>query len=629
MIKKIYLLFLLVIYLRAGFAQDEMLVPLGSNPVLKNFWKNVNANASEKIQSAGDTLLLPFTDDFSLPGVFPRSDLWLDSSVFINTDFPKNPPTIGVATFEGLNKYGNPYNNTNANATGFADTLTSKPIKTYDDVMGNVYNPADGLFLSFFYEQKGNGDRPESSDSFRLEFCDSTGFWNFYWSINGVSGGIKDTTFTRIQLTVTDPKYFYKGFRFRFRNNGSLTGNVDHWHLDYVSLRPPPNFSDINDVAYVYPGNSLLNGLTAMPYTHYKAIVPPSSVMLDNATYKMHNNYSLDKICRFVDEIFDPSGNQVFCNGCCIGCNNFQVNSNSSIPYNFPFTTFEYPVIATQDSAVFDVKNHIESTSGGPLDDNAQNDTIHYYQNFINYYAHDDGTAELGYSLTGAGAQLAYKFHVYKSDTLRAIQFYFTQIGTSVANELFRIMVWNSSGGIPGAIEYQKPNQTPNYTNMIDGYYTYTTSPTLLPAGDHFFGFIQTNNTLFNLGFDVNIATPPSNKYYNTSGTWNQSTTPPGSWMIRPVFSSSPLNVSVNEIPSLNELSVYPNPASTVLNVDYDTKGIQFNYEFTDATGRLTVSNRLLNNRIDVSAFANGFYVIKIFDSGRNNIFQQKVIVQH
>src|SRR6185436_17959637 len=310
---------------------------------------------------------------FSGQYMFPRPDLWKDSAVFINADFPINPPTIGVATFDGLNRFGNPYV-AQLTSDGWCDTLTSKPINAYDDGQGNPpYDPASGLFLSFFYERKGLGDAPEAADQLILEFFNPvSNMWVSppLWSANGT--GVGDATFTRVQITINNPDYFHKGFRFRFRNYGSRTGNIDHWHIDYVTLKAPPNDPNINDVAYVTPGHSLLNGMTAMPYTHYTSgTVSQSFLMANTLTCKMfNNNNTFDKICRFVDQVYDPAGSQIFCNGCPVGSNNFQVNHQNSLNYIFPFDTFEYPSLP-QTTAAFDVVNNIESTSGGQLDDNA------------------------------------------------------------------------------------------------------------------------------------------------------------------------------------------------------------------------------------------------------------------
>src|SRR5437868_1214518 len=109
---RFYLIIVCLLLTNIAQVQVEKLVSLKCNPVLKEQWiKITNSQLSSKPASAvNDTLLLPFLDDFSKPAIFPRDDLWMDSAAFINDDFPKNPPTIGVATFDGLNKFGNAYN---------------------------------------------------------------------------------------------------------------------------------------------------------------------------------------------------------------------------------------------------------------------------------------------------------------------------------------------------------------------------------------------------------------------------------------------------------------------------------------------------------------------------------------
>jgi hypothetical protein len=58
-----------------------------------------------------DTLNLPFIDDFSNAKVYPYPDpkLWTDKYVYVNTTYPVNPISIGVATFDGLDPNGMPY----------------------------------------------------------------------------------------------------------------------------------------------------------------------------------------------------------------------------------------------------------------------------------------------------------------------------------------------------------------------------------------------------------------------------------------------------------------------------------------------------------------------------------------
>ena len=59
-----------------------------------------------KINPFKSTLSLPFIDDFSYDSHQVDNDLWMESSVFVNRTYPINPPTIGVATFDGLDANG-------------------------------------------------------------------------------------------------------------------------------------------------------------------------------------------------------------------------------------------------------------------------------------------------------------------------------------------------------------------------------------------------------------------------------------------------------------------------------------------------------------------------------------------
>ena len=97
-------------------------------------------------------LVVPFIDDFSYKSNIPDTSLWENKSVFVNRSYGYNPITIGVATFDGLNSFGRPYN---INLTGTdsenADTLTSRII----DLSG-----LDSAYFMFFYQSQGLGNDP-------------------------------------------------------------------------------------------------------------------------------------------------------------------------------------------------------------------------------------------------------------------------------------------------------------------------------------------------------------------------------------------------------------------------------------------------------------------------------------
>ena len=94
-------------------------------------------------------LELPFWDDFSKAKNVPDTALWIVSeNVNINNTFGKNAPSIGVASFDGLDAFGTPYS-LNAVEVGFVDSLTSKPI----DLSKVPANQTNSVYLSFFFSE--------------------------------------------------------------------------------------------------------------------------------------------------------------------------------------------------------------------------------------------------------------------------------------------------------------------------------------------------------------------------------------------------------------------------------------------------------------------------------------------
>ena len=110
-------------------------------------------------------ITLPFIDDFSRYSLSTNNpeipldwQMWVDNSARINSSLPINPPTKGVATLDGLDKTGYPYDFSNEFSYGSADTLTSCPIDL------SSYNVEDSVKLVFYYEGGGLGNAPDFED---------------------------------------------------------------------------------------------------------------------------------------------------------------------------------------------------------------------------------------------------------------------------------------------------------------------------------------------------------------------------------------------------------------------------------------------------------------------------------
>src|ERR1017187_7378112 len=141
---------------------QEMLVPLQSNPVVSKHFNQIIRQHAKPAAASISNDTLPFLDDFSKLGPYPDSTKWIEHSVYINRTFPIAPPSIGVATFDGLDSSGYPYNfSAGPTAAAPADFLTSRPIN-----MPVAGGPQDSnLFFSFYYQAQGTGIYPKTDDS--------------------------------------------------------------------------------------------------------------------------------------------------------------------------------------------------------------------------------------------------------------------------------------------------------------------------------------------------------------------------------------------------------------------------------------------------------------------------------
>ena len=187
------------------------------------------------------------------------TSLWVDNYVYINNSYPIEPPSIGVATFDGLDQFGTPYSSIPF-FWGPADCLTSKPINFDADTI----TIGDSVYLSFWYQGKGHGDIPNPEDSLTLEFYGKDSIWHNIWSVPGDS----TAEFEQVLIPVRDSLYFFDAFQFRFLNYASLSGNNDHWHLDYVILdenRTDTNFFFRDIAVSVAPTTILKNYFEMKP----------------------------------------------------------------------------------------------------------------------------------------------------------------------------------------------------------------------------------------------------------------------------------------------------------------------------------------------------------------------------
>lgn len=596
----------------SGYAQ-ETIIPLGTNPILQKASKSEAFYQLIRTAAIDDTLILPFVDDFSRQGIYPFDSLWLDSNVFINTNYPDRPITIGVATFDGLTKFGVPYN-PSGSTDAIADYLTSRPIDL------GVLAGDTSVWLSFFYQPQGLGDVPETADSLRLEIKDSTESWNLVWSLAGRT----DTAFRRANIHLLDGKYFFKGFQFRFSNIATVNGNRDHWNVDYVILRQFGAANDsIVDNGLIRPQASLLNEYSAMPYPHYKYLgAQAPAAMRTSLADTIHDiNYG--------GTVFTPALD-ISQNGTSI----FQqtpgffstTGSQTYIPFAYDISNFSYP-IQSGDSIDFLVRSYFSQQGTTSL---AFNDTSFYHQYFHNYYAYDDGSAEVAYGLTGnTDVSMAYKFDVKMRDTLVGVQIYFNPVGVDVTNKLFQLCAWSSvdAGSNSSSLIYRRIDQKPGVNDSINGFKTFTfDSLIIVDPGPIWIGLTQNEPaTQYGVGLDRNTDSH-GNMYYHVDGFWHQSSVV-GSWMIRPVFGSHLTVIGVDELSSSFNFNVFPNPATTSFSITLPKPGT-YGVQVLDLAGRIINSQSINNNTtISTAEFSAGVYFVRLTNE-HNLTSVQKLIIQ-
>lgn len=579
------------------FSQEKTTVFSQNIRVKNEFEKRVSSRFFGRL----DTLPLPFQDDFSSTEVFPNSSNWMDYQVYVNNHMSVKAPTLGVATFDGLNEQGMPYDIQAVGMSGPSDTLSSKAF--------NLLNRrgSDSIYLSFYYQAEGLGEAPEINDSLVVDLYNKNGFWNTVWGTPGTSVGV----WKQVLIPVIDTNFLHAGFRFRIRNYSSLVGFLDHWHVDYVRLAANRLYNDtvVYDFAYsATPGNLLKNGFTQVPYLHFKS---DSSRFLANGHQTTFNvlGYGIQTIATAASYVEPRSGFQVH-------SQSLVANSTSNTRTYFPFSI---PLIGT-DSFELDAIYSIGSNSSIIK----SNDTIKRRYLFYNQYAYDDGTAEYGYGLNTNGGRIAYRFISTRPDSLRGISLSFIPIKTDVSRELFTFMVWKSIPE-PGTAKgeqliYQSNFQKPKYQRFYNGFVNYEFDSAIAISDTFYIGWQQNTDKVLSLGLDRND-TANSNMFYNVTGTW-QSSGIPGAWMMRPILGKrANLKIPTQEL-QRESISFYPNPAQETLYITGLNPFESPKFEIYSSMGQKMQSGFIFDGQIQIDPSLHGLMLLNIHVRGERICFK-------
>lgn len=617
----------------------EVLVDLETTPVSSKHFSNK--------QSRG-VLNLPFFDDFSRGLPYPVPELWSKGQdVFVNTSYSINSNTNGVATFDAINYKGQLHENASTIPSS-ADTLTSQTI--YLDFPGDTT-----VYMSFFVQPQGLGYQPSVRDSLLLEFFDTeNNQWVNAWvgwadfseskfynhnrlreSIQVIESESMDSLFFMVHFPIKDTRFLNGSFKFRFRNYASITsnndvpglrGNSDHWNIDLIYINRGRAYDDtlLNDITFYKPLGSILNNYESMPWRHFNQQAQQQELPdplgftinyrnLGEVTWNITRRFSIHNHSNNETYSFSGQADNIF------GFEQIEYTRN----FFYDFESI-WP-----DSAKFTFTSYLETDINPETEHLRWNDTLSYTQQFKNYYAFDDGTAESGYGLYGEGVQngmVAYQFTNYEADWLAGVYMYFNRTYEDANQQYFKLAIWDDNNGTPGNIIYEQIGLRPEFTDSLNRFTLFKLDEELwVEAETYYIGWIQTNTKMLNVGYDRNNTN--NNLFYNIDGVWRGSQFE-GSLMLRPVFgelTEPPTSASCVLMDDLS-LKIYPNPASQHFSISGIDNLNDVKVQIFSASGQQVMNIAYANQFVNISNLPRGVYVVRIFNEAKL-IGTQKLIV--
>lgn len=571
-------------------------------------------------------LTLPFWDDFSFATTeTPDDSLWLDgANVWVNDGLGINPPSIRVATFDGTDGTGKPYNVNDVLAKGYADKLESQVIRL-DQV-----DPAlrTTVYLSFFYQMKGRGELPDLGDVLILQFKNADAKWETVWSREN-DGTLSAQQFYQVIVPIAEERFYHNTFQFRLQNFARLSGPYDTWHVDYIYLNKGRSDSDLS-----YPDRALASNLGsifetyhAIPKKHFfevnPALIKPSFVVynlrLDNNqplnyfTFASVDSYSgetkTSKVATLDNETSIGSvagGEFLSAVADANGLADMLDESADSINIRLKLG------LRTKDNLVPAENGDYDEARFSPIDFRF-NDTLRSSFWLSSYYAYDDGTAEYGAALNQPGAQLAYEFNRIgtENDSLAAIEFFFPRFGDE-SSQVIEIRVWSALSDNPDDVLYKEVVTLQRSSQNVFWRKKLAEAKKVPPR--FYIGWKQSTAAVIAIGLDKNSNT--GNKmYFNTIGTWEQNVLVEGNLMLRPVFGKGKAGPNTG-LEDSNATSIFPNPSKGTFYVSGRPEQVQV----FDLTGRpMNVETTQLQTEMEVrlSGAAPGLYIVKSSEMGK------------
>lgn len=627
---------------------QEKVVPLQNNLELQKAQEQRSGEATRKKRKKADTLSLPFFDDFSYEGPYPDEDMWMDKKVYVNTQMAVEPTTYGVATFDGLNEHGRPYNpdRDNNNRTLPTDTLTSN----YIDLSGEA--DTSDIYLSFFYQPKGLMDAPERIDSLLVQIrsgTDTVTPWRTIWRVGGGKNYNPVPDFKPVILPIDYPDslgFYHEGFQFRFLSFGNVSGNLDNWHVDYVQLGANRNPGDttVSDVAITTPPLGILKDYREIPWSQFD-----ESYLRDNISITARNmsDGRLAVECGYsiVDLVEEKEVAE-----------NFSERFADNIDGGYGTYTYEQANLfdrldfPNRDSVLINLTAGIFELG----DDFRRNDTFRKELFFQHYFAYDDGTAEGGYGIESffQSGKVAQRYSINNRDTLRAVGIKFNQSEGGVSDESFDLKVWANLGPLNEQHDREevlatRTGLTPKYNGRgRDGFVIYELDEPVEVGGIFYLGWEQYKEYNLNVGLDKRYGRHSGTNgerkiFYNYDGIWQKSSleqTDGAVLMIRPFVGKDSINfyskitqTSESKSEKGFQVKAYPNPVKNRLHIKFKaplSTRTHPEVKVFNFSGKLVKEKQLTgkSGQLNVKSLTPGMYLLKVRAPKTGKVVHKKVI---
>jgi len=615
-------------------------------PILKEPTKSKSAQArTEDITPRS----LPFWDDFAtIKNGVADPALWeYGNSVWINSGMGINPPSLNVATFDGLDSIGKPYNVNDLLAKGFADKMVSAPLRLDEVTVANRTNVA----ITFFYQYKGRGEAPDAGDILSLHFKNSAGVWTQAWAIEN-DGTLAVDEFVRVTIPIVGAEYFHDAFQFRFQNFARLSGPYDTWHVDYVYVNNGVPFTPDGDGKFypLFPDRTISQPLTslfkdyiAVPIKHFfndpnslinQPVLTMTTLRLDQESVGQPVSYSSEaQLMSFKDNL-PPLINNIVLDPDVDVLDPLFLNLHSTVPI---VTLPDVGMLDVNSDSIFiKLKIVLDSGDDVPKPDAfwdydpaifnpirfRSNDTIQANYKLSNYYAYDDGEAEYGAGLNKPGAQVAYRFDMLtdEPDTIVAVDLYFPRFGDESSQSINLQILKNLSTNTSDILYL---GTIPIQRNSFNKFWR-VTLPEPIGVRDFFHvGWRQTTSAIIAIGLDKNTIVADK-IFVNLNGTW-QPDNLAGSLMMRPVFGKGNGGGVISGTPETQTINLYPNPTSGVFYIDAGLQQIQM----LDLSGKpvaIQTEATFDKTQISIVTPVTGMYILRARQG--NQLRTQKVIVR-